>query len=108
MGHVVTHDNINYTIRPGAMLFVLGPDDVIEATDLVRPRWDTEVSPYVSQKWRPTAWHRADQDLTAWVGKTYRDLLTHRDKNSYGVGETIDPSVEYFQNMSHEIVRVIW
>jgi len=102
-----TKDGINYMML-GCTLRVLSIDDKIEKGDYIRPTtespmysesggWDTT---YKNDKWRGPMWHRVDEELTYWVGKTYRDYIKHMYEEDYG-----HYPIEEF--IADEIVRVV-
>lgn len=92
-------DNVNYQTEGNELLRILAVTDVIQPDDFVRPiyedshgsydgGWDTSYKP---DGWSGTSWHRADSELTAWVGSTYKEFMVFAEMDS----------------PMHELVRVI-
>jgi len=92
-------DGINYTLT-GCTLLVLTADVILNSDDYVR---DVQESPMYSQdggwdttykcdEWKGPRWHKMEDELPAWVGKSYQDYLDFA-------------SDDY--NIDMEIVRVI-
>ena len=88
----------------GKLMEFLTKDDVIRDTDLVRSivqdhsdhgGWDTT---FKGENWLGTHWHAASEELSAWVGRTFQDLLTFRDE---GYNDMCPAEMDY------EIVREV-
>jgi hypothetical protein len=90
--------NENIFLEPGQIFRVVGINEILKPEYLVRCKYESPPlsenggweAAFKSETWKGTAWHRADAELTAWVGKTYRDLM------SFGS-----------QDVMHEIIELI-
>jgi len=93
-----TTDRLNYSLE-GCVVKFLGLDDVIQPDDFIRDLYEAAWldagfdTTYKSKNWRGTFWHKVDNDMPAWVGRTYRDFLEFCEQ-----GDT---------KMMHELARVI-
>lgn len=78
----------NVYLKPRTVYYSIGDDDFIEEYDLVRfPKDDVNSpSPYKPENYNPLAYHYAKDELTAWVGKTRKDIL----KSTHGLVEIIE------------------
>jgi hypothetical protein len=70
----------NIFLQPGQIFRVVRYDEPLQPHFLVREMyedphadagWDTI---FKSKKWLGTAWHTVEQELPAWIGKSYNDL----------------------------------
>ena len=77
-----TQDGINYKLT-GLVIQVLTPIDKIKVGDFIRPYyeepmlsqdggWDTT---YRNDNWRGSMWHKVQDDIPYWVGKTYKEYF---------------------------------
>lgn len=100
---VIRIKKINYKLS-GCTLKVLGLDDVLEETDFIRDLIETGYdsgfnTTYKSDDWNGLLWHSVGDELSGWVGSTYREYMLFCVQSS-----KFKPTVE---TMWHEIVRVI-
>ncbi|MGD9697535.1 hypothetical protein [Acinetobacter sp.] len=94
-----TYDGINYKLE-GCLLQVLTVNDIIQNGDFQRELHESGDEggfnkTYKPNGWDGLAWHKVDDELSGWIGKTYKDYL------EFGSIHDIDYC------LSHEIVRVI-
>ena len=70
----------NIFLQPGQIFRVVNYDEPLQPHFLVREMyedphtdagWDTT---FKGDKWLGTAWHTVEQELPAWIGKSYNDL----------------------------------
>jgi len=93
-----TNDKINWTLV-GCRAQFLTVDDTIQSGDFVRELHESGWldggfdTTFKSEKWRGTQWHKVDDDMPAWIGRTYREYLEFCD-NTDAI-------------MEHEIARII-
>ena len=94
---------INYKLT-GCTLKVLGLDDKLLATDFIRDLTESGYdggfdTSYKSDDWNGLLWHLVGNELSGWVGMTYREYMLFSVESS-----KFKPTIE---TMWHEIVRVI-
>jgi hypothetical protein len=86
-----TQDGINFSMH-GCVLKVLTIDEIIQNGDYIRPTverpmmsrdggWDTT---YKNDKWRGPMWHRVEDEIPYWIGKTYHDFIKRMFDEDYG------------------------
>jgi len=78
-----TQDGINFKLT-GLTIKVLSPLEKIKVGDFIRPYyedpmasqdggWDTT---YKKDEWRGSMWHKVENEIPYWVGKTYKEYFT--------------------------------
>lgn len=86
-----TQDGINFTMR-GCVLRVLDIDEVIQEGDFIRPLIETPLysqdggwdRTYKNDAWRGPRWHRIEDEMPYWIGKTYHDYIKRMYEEDYG------------------------
>ncbi len=85
-----TDDNLNYYLEAGDKITVPSlKNDVLQKGFYVRERhefpmasqdggWDTT---YKRDNWRGTAWHKVENEMPGWVGRTYWGFMQFAAKN---------------------------
>ncbi len=96
-------NKINYKLT-GCTIQVLGLDDILQETDFIRDLTETGYdggfnTTYKPDGWNGLLWHLVGDELSGWVGSTYKDYMLFSVESSKFI-----PKVE---NMWHEIVRVV-
>ena len=90
-------DKINWSLE-GCVVKFLSLDDQIQKGDFIRELYESPWlgggfdSTYKSSDWRGSFWHKVDDDLSGWIGATYRDYCKFAEEN---------------EEMAHEIARII-
>lgn len=102
-----TSDGINYCIR-GCKFKVLDIDDIIKKNDLMRELLESGEeggfnTTYRLYGWVGLFWHKISDDLSGWVGKTYREYIAFGNKD-YNEADYLENDIHF---MSHEIIRII-
>jgi hypothetical protein len=98
-----TSDNLNFFLDENDSVVSLLVTDVIKPGDYVRSLsvLDSELN-FKPTGWNPYAWHPVESELTAWVGKTYLDLIEQGVLKDAGLG----PGEAVNDYVMHELIRV--
>lgn len=96
-----TTDGLNHYLEAGDCFQVIGIDEILTKDMYVR----TLVSDATEMKaveWRKTAWHKVSYDLSAWVGKSYLDLIEKGVLKDAGLG----PGESVLDYVQHEVIKL--
>jgi hypothetical protein len=98
-----TDDKINYTLF-GCNVYYLTINDIIKKGDFIRTLIETGEEggfdiTYKPENWNGLSWHKVENDLSGWIGETYKDFLNFMMKDK--------AYIPVQEDMFHEIVRII-
>lgn len=90
---------MNQTIK-GKTVYCLTAYDIIEENDLIRPLFESGGeggfnTSYKPEGWDGLKWQPVKNDLSGWIGKTYKDYMEFSCDSDTG---------DY---MSYEIIRIL-
>jgi hypothetical protein len=79
----------NIFLIPGQIFRVVKDDEPLQPHFLVREMFEDPYSDggwgtaFKGDKWMGTAWHTVEQELPAWIGKSYNDLNSNLIKKRF-------------------------